>query len=468
VAATAQVRDGNLIEYGIGSFTEGPVSLMLEPPRMKIFRDGRVLIVDRDGAWQARIDVDRIENLERDLLRMPLLHSTRYVEFKRRKPILVHGGISYVRFRDGSDEVIVATSGIPLDREWQAIIDRVKAERPPTLMSFRPQQLRFYIWSFPLVGEKIVWPFTSALPLAGHGDTPVSTSDPAVIAFIIDHSFNSKVPLPAIEENGALYQFGIESAPGWMDPPALQRRLEELWRAAPKHGRGSGAQDGNLIEYGMGGFADGGHGPPMLYPPEVKIYAGGRIVFADKEGYWQGIIEPKRLEKLKRDLTNNALLKKSQILPVRNGGLISLHGGMAYIRYRDADDEVVVAVLSHPKRGPYPRLLDRIREEIPSTFSRFRPDEITFRLYPGSTWQQPVAWPFSATIPLHDKPDSITINDPPAIAFVIDHAFGGFSWLQTNVQENGKDFEIILESSPGWYEPQILGATLDNLRLNSN
>ena len=51
---------------------------------------------------------------------------------------------------------------------------------------------------------------------------------------------------------------------------------------------------------------------------------------------------------------------------------------------------------------------------------------------------------------------------------MIDHAFGGFSWLQTNVQENGKDFEIILESSPGWYEPQILGATLDNLRLNSN
>jgi len=28
----------------------------------------------------------------------------------------------------------------------------------------------------------------------------------------------------------------------------------------------AGTQDENLIEYGMGGFADGGHGPPMLYP----------------------------------------------------------------------------------------------------------------------------------------------------------------------------------------------------------
>jgi hypothetical protein len=54
------------------------------------------------------------------------------------------------------------------------------------------------------------------------------------------------------------------------------------------------------------------------------------------------------------------------------------------------------------------------------------------------------------------------------IAFVIDSAFGGFSWIQTNVRENGIDYEIILESAPGWYEPDSLGATLEELRLSSN
>jgi hypothetical protein len=296
----------------------------------------------------------------------------------------------------------------------------------------------------------------------------MSTSDPAMIAFIVDASINSKFPQPPVLDNEGLYQFGVESAPGWTDPPALQKKITEIWRAAPKHERGSGVQDGNLIEYGMGGFADGGHGPPMLYPPEVKIYADGRIVFADKEGYWQGTLEPKRLERLRNDLARNELLKESQLLKVRNGGLISMHGGMAYIRYRNGDDEVLVAVLSHPHRGPYPTLLNRIRQEIPDAYSRFRPNEIAFRVYPGSTWVEPVDWPFAATIPLQGRSQSIIVTDRAAIAFVIDHGFGGFSWLQTNVRENGKTWEIILESARGWYEPQFLGVTLDDLRLSSN
>jgi hypothetical protein len=468
VAAQAQIRDGNLIEYGIAGFTDDEGEMIVNAPKMKIFRDGRVLIVDDQGARQGHISSDRIENLRRDLVSMPLLHATRYVEFARRQPMPHGGGLSYIRFLDGDDEVVLATPGIALDRDWTGVIDRVNVERPTTLTAFQPEQIRFYVFSWPAFGEKVAWPFTSTVPLTGRGDDPIIASDPDVIAFIIRVTYNSNGTRPGVEEDNALYQFGVDSAPGWMDPPAIAQRLKDLWRAAPRHSRGAGALDGNLIEYGMGGFSDGGHGPPMLYPPEVKIYNDGRIVFADKVGYWQGTIESKRFKRLERDLANDGLLKKSQLVPVRNGGLISMHGGMAYIRYRDGDDAIVVAALSHPHRGAYPRLLDRIRAEIPGTYSRFRPTEITFRLYPGSTWVEPVVWPFSATTPLRGRSDSITVTDPAAIAFVIDHSFGGFSWLQTNVRENGTDYEIILESAPGWYEPGILGSTLDDLRLSPN
>jgi len=459
--AVAQIRDGNVVEYGIGTFNDAEGSLVMWPPKVKIFRDGRVLTIDEKGARQSRIDIGRVADLERDLLRTPLLQTTRWIEFARRKAMPNAGGISYIR---SGEDVIVATPGIPLDSDWNAVIDRINSERPATPTPFRPQQLRFYVFDWPSVFERVAWPFASTVPLKGRGEDLVSTSDPAVIAFIIDATYNAKISRPAVEESGAFYQFGFMSAPGWTDPPAIQGCIEELHRVSPQH-RGAGVQDGNLIEYGMGGFADGGHGPPMLYPPEVKVYNDGRIVFGTQEGYWQGTIKPQRLERLKRDLAKNDLLKKSQLLPVKNGGSISMHGGVAYIRYRDADDEIIAAVLSHPRRGPYVRLLARIREEIPETYSRFRPKEITFRLYPGSTWVAPVEWPFSATTPLHDHSDLITITDPAATAFVIDHSFGGFSWTQTNVRENGTDYEIIFESAPGWYEQEILGITLDNLRL---
>ena len=463
-AARAQIRDGNLIEYGLGGFSDGATTLMLQAPDMKIFRDGRVLIVDRDGQWQGRIDEGRVAKLERDLAAAPLLQQkSRFVDFKRRKPILMHGGLSYIRFRDGDDAVVLAASGIPLDREWNAIVDRVKSERPSTLTSFHPRALTLLLWDMPAnlsTSPTDAWPFTATLPLAGHGSNTLTTADPAIVAFILDHA--NKL----VREGDSLYGFMIEAAAGWYEITPLQLQLFGLWSDA-RHGRGAAVEDENLIEYGMGGFADGAIGPPMLYPPEVKIYADGRIVFAEKDGYWQGRIEPKRLERLQRDLANNALLKKSQLLRVTNGSPISLHGGMAYVRYRDGDDEVVVAVPSHPRRGPYPRLLDRIRQEIPATRSRFRPSEITFTLYKGAAWVEPVPWPFSAATPLCDTKDPITIRDPAAIAFVIDRSFGGFSWMQTNVTDNGVAYSIILRSAPGWYDPDALAFELEELRLAS-
>ena len=125
--AAAQVPDGNLVEYGSGVFLDSEGDLVMSPPKMKIFRDGRVLIFDEKGPWQSHIGADRVANLERDLAHAPLLQSAQWIEFARRKPMPHAGGISYIRF---GDDVVVATPGIPLNAEWNAILDRVNAERP--------------------------------------------------------------------------------------------------------------------------------------------------------------------------------------------------------------------------------------------------------------------------------------------------------------------------------------------------
>jgi hypothetical protein len=226
------------------------------------------------------------------------------------------------------------------------------------------------------------------------------------------------------------------------------------------------ADDGNLIEYGRGGFGDGGWGPPMLTPPDVKIYSDGRIVFGDAKGIWEGRVDPRRLARLKRDLGRNPLLKRTQLLHVKNGGLISMHGGMAYIRYGDGDSEIFVAVESHPRSGPYVALLRRIRDEIPDAYASFRPSSISFRVYEHSTWREPVAWPFPET-PLAGRKSSdiVTVTDPKAIALLVDNSFGGFSWLQCNVSENGQNYSLMIDRVPGWFEQSEVALKLYELHL---
>jgi hypothetical protein len=128
-AAPAQTADENFVEVGVASLDEAGGKLSLGP-RLKIFRDGRVLVVDAKGVWEGRVEREQIEDLERDLLRSPLLVATRFIQARHAKP----GGVSYIRFRDGAGEVVIASEGRPVDREWRTVVERIEAEQPTTLI----------------------------------------------------------------------------------------------------------------------------------------------------------------------------------------------------------------------------------------------------------------------------------------------------------------------------------------------
>jgi hypothetical protein len=235
--------------------------------------------------------------------------------------------------------------------------------------------------------------------------------------------------------------------------------------------RARAVTDGNLIEYSFGGFAEGDVMlMPMLLPPVVKIYADGRVVFRDDPGFLQGQLPPERLERLKRRLSGNALLKATRLVPVKKGGAAGFHGGMAYIRYRDGADEVVIGALCLPHSGPWARLVREIRSFIPTAYWRFVPAAASVSVHTGGTWGEPTPWPFSAKLPLSklaQAETAIPVDDRSVIAFLFGHFDSGFSWLDMRALEGGKGYSIKLDSVPGWYEPSDLSSLLGSLAYDA-
>lgn len=227
-------------------------------------------------------------------------------------------------------------------------------------------------------------------------------------------------------------------------------------------------EDGNLVEYSYGGFAEGDLiSGPMLFPPIVKIYQDGRIVFIDDRGIWHGQVHESPLKKLTSYLASNSLLHETRLIPVKKGVSPGFHGGMAYIRYLDGEKEVIIGALRIPTSGPWDRLLKEIRACIPSSYSSFQPASVSVSVWRGSTWDTPVQWPFISTIPLAPEADEVAryllVEDPKAIFFILQHARGGFSWLQCAVADARETYSIHIESVPGWYEPSGIEAVLGGL-----
>ena len=67
----------------------------------------------------------------------------------------------------------------------------------------------------------------------------------------------------------------------------------------------------NLIEYSYGGFGSGddmGSGilsGPMLFPSIVKVFEDGRIVLYHDDRYYAGVLDTRRLERLRRKLAQS-------------------------------------------------------------------------------------------------------------------------------------------------------------------
>jgi hypothetical protein len=229
------------------------------------------------------------------------------------------------------------------------------------------------------------------------------------------------------------------------------------------------AQDGNLIEYSYGGFAGGFQSMgPMLLPPMLKIYQSGDMILLQDNSAWIGHIDIKLLNKLKKSLARNPILKTTKLFPNLKGGSPGYHGGMAYIRYLDGQAEIIIASLRLPSGGSWARLIEELYLYVPSTYTLFVPAQLTVLTYPGGSWQKPIEWPFSNTLPLSGRKEAeeLLITDPKVIQFILSHLNGGFSWIQVVVSEGSIITTLHVKAVPAWYEPMHIEMMLGFLWMD--
>lgn len=139
-----------------------------------------------------------------------------------------------------------------------------------------------------------------------------------------------------------------------------------------------------LIEYSYGPYSDvGGYIPfPMsVLPPIIRVSRDGAVVRCPNLGYdlamgkgcQRAMIAPKKLRKLKTSLSKNKWLRQSRFIPCKKGGLISLGGGIFFVRYQSKSGEVILGTWFFPGNGPIADLVKMIGSYWPEHSTDFVP-----------------------------------------------------------------------------------------------
>jgi hypothetical protein len=228
-------------------------------------------------------------------------------------------------------------------------------------------------------------------------------------------------------------------------------------------------QGNGLIEYSYGSYGDFGAsdiGIPMLWPPLVKIYQDGKIIFYVKadDKFYVGQIEAEQLERLKKKLKQQQFLRQSRFIEMK-GDFINIHGGVSYIRYLDGDNEVLLSTEASPRGGTWVKIIKLIREYLPVKYSLYYPEKIGLQSWEDkdSVGQSaPPAWPFSKEVQLSSKPE--TISNPEIIRYLFERLEGSFSFFNWEFREEGKRYVMVLEKVPSWYNDGNLKFALAQLR----
>ncbi|HET7840194.1 MAG TPA: hypothetical protein VFM21_01245, partial [Terriglobia bacterium] len=95
----------------------------------------------------------------------------------------------------------------------------------------------------------------------------------------------------------------------------------------------------------------------MLWPPVLKVWQDGRVVFYKDKQFLSASLPPDKLEKLRSKLKAEKFLRSTRYIETKHGSLINIHGGVVYMRYLEGEQQVLLATEVFPRRGKWNKVI---------------------------------------------------------------------------------------------------------------
>ena len=227
----AGLQDNNLIEFSRGSYPNTRTTLMVWPPSLKIYQDGKVIHYEGDSArfFVSQLNPQQLDSLKKRLAGEKYLAKSRIIEMEG-DLISFHGGISYIRYLAGDNEILLATEVKPVNGPWVQLTQDIWKYVPDDHEKvFYPDSIGVKVWqSTPDRGDQnlTVWPFSKQIRL---DSKPKIISNPEIVHYMFERLtlvfmfFNWE-----FKENQKRYSLSLENAPGWFEQNYLTKALLKL------------------------------------------------------------------------------------------------------------------------------------------------------------------------------------------------------------------------------------------------
>ena len=225
-----------LIEYSVGSYAETfgklPWRAMFWPPAVKIYQDGKIIHyggTDDGRYFVSQLTPEQLDSLKKRLAGEKYLSKSRFIEMDG-DVINVHGGVSYIRYPDGDNEILLATGVLPRGGPWVQLTDAIGEYIPddhthvyyPAVIGVSVvEESPEYMDQTP-----VVWPFGKQIKF---GVKLKKISDAEVIKYLFDrlHGVFSFYVWDFKQDNKT-YSMFLNNSPGWFEPDYLNKAVAKL------------------------------------------------------------------------------------------------------------------------------------------------------------------------------------------------------------------------------------------------
>lgn len=203
---------------------------MLWPPFVKIYQDGTVIHYNdsENKFYVGRLDTNALESIKRRLSSEKYLSTSRFIDMNGDQ-INVHGGVSYIRYLDGDNEVLLATEVKPQTGRWRLLTEVVRSYIPDAREPYYPASIKVQTWedeSEYSEPNPPVWPFASELQLRRK---PKMISKPEITRYLfqrMDGVFSFFVW--DFKDNGKRYAIALIEVPGWFEQSYLNKAITKV------------------------------------------------------------------------------------------------------------------------------------------------------------------------------------------------------------------------------------------------